>query len=54
MAWGCRLLADAIDPAATIAVVAGLTALSGLWVAVDLPGPGARRAPLSGPKLAKP
>ena len=31
------LLADAIDPAATIAVVAGLTAFSGLWVAVDLP-----------------
>jgi MFS family permease len=33
------LLADAIDPAATIAVVAGLTALSGLWVALGLPGP---------------
>jgi MFS family permease len=31
------LLADAIDPAATIAVVAGLTAASGLWVAVGLP-----------------
>jgi MFS family permease len=38
------LLADAIDPAATIAVVAGLTALSGLWVAVGLPGPPARRS----------
>jgi MFS family permease len=32
------LLADAIDPAATIAVVAGLTALSGLWIWVELPG----------------
>jgi hypothetical protein len=48
------LLADAIDPAATIAVVAGLTALSGLWVAVGLPGTGARRSPISGPRLAKP
>ena len=48
------LLADAIDPAATIAVVAGLTALSGLWVAVDLPGTGARRSPLPRPTMAKP
>jgi MFS family permease len=32
------LLADAIDPAATIAAVAGLTALSGLWIWVELPG----------------
>jgi len=40
------LLADAIDPAATIAVVAGLTALSGLWVAVGLPGRPARRSAL--------
>jgi MFS family permease len=31
------LLADAIDFGGAIAVVAGLTALSGLWVAVDLP-----------------
>jgi MFS family permease len=31
------LLADAIDASATIGVVAGLTAASGLWVAVDLP-----------------
>jgi MFS family permease len=42
------LLADAIDPAATIAVVAGLTALSGLWVAVDLPGITARGSFRSG------
>jgi MFS family permease len=32
------LLADAIDPAATIAAVAGLTALSGLFVWLELPG----------------
>ena len=32
------LLADAIDFGGAIAVVAGLTALSGLWVAIDLPG----------------
>jgi MFS family permease len=32
------LLADAIDFGGAIAVVAGLTALSGLWVATDLPG----------------
>jgi MFS family permease len=31
------LLADAIDASATIAIVAGLTAASGLWVALDLP-----------------
>ena len=31
------LLADAIDFGGAIAVVAGLTALSGLWVAIDLP-----------------
>jgi MFS family permease len=31
------LLADAIDPAATIAIVAGLTALSGVWVWAELP-----------------
>jgi MFS family permease len=34
------IVADAIDDAAAIAVVAALTALSGLWVARDLPGPG--------------
>jgi MFS family permease len=43
------LLADAIDPAATIAVVAGLTAASGLWVAIGLPGRGARRSALPRP-----
>jgi MFS family permease len=32
------VLADAIDFGGAIAVVAGLTALSGIWVAVDLPG----------------
>ena len=52
------LLADAIDPAATIAVVAGLTALSGLWVALGLPRAGARRSALpraaAGHTLAKP
>ena len=31
------VLADAIDFGGAIAVVAALTALSGLWVAVDLP-----------------
>jgi hypothetical protein len=48
------LLADSIDAAATIAVVAGLTALSGLWVVVGLPGPGAHRSPLPRPTTAKP
>jgi MFS family permease len=33
------LLADAIDFSAAILIVAGLTAASGLWVAIDLPGP---------------
>ena len=42
-------LADAIEPAATIAVVAGLTAMSGLWVAVDLPGARARHPAMTGP-----
>jgi MFS family permease len=37
------VLADAVDFSATIAIVAGLTAASGLWVAIDLPGPHARR-----------
>jgi MFS family permease len=32
------VLADAISFSAAIGIVAGLTALSGLWVAVDLPG----------------
>src|SRR5712691_7823330 len=36
------LLADAVGFGAAIAVVAGLTAASGLWVAADMPG-GARR-----------
>ncbi|MGH2984597.1 MAG: MFS transporter [Solirubrobacterales bacterium] len=45
------LLADAIDPAATIAVVAGLTAVSGLWVAVGLPGTGVRRSALPRPEI---
>jgi MFS family permease len=52
------LLADAIDPAATIAVVGGLTALSGLWVAVGLPGtparPSARPRPSPSHTMAKP
>jgi predicted MFS family arabinose efflux permease len=32
------LLADAIGFSASIAIVAGLTILSGLWVWMDLPG----------------
>jgi MFS family permease len=49
------LLADAIDPAATIAVVAALTALSGLWVAIGLPpGPATRPLPSPGHTMAKP
>ena len=48
------LLADSIDPAATIAVVAGLTALSGLWVVIGLPGTGAHQSPLPRPTMAKP
>jgi hypothetical protein len=49
------LLADAIDPAATIAVVAGLTALSGIWVAIGLSGAGSRPElePSRGPTMAK-
>ena len=34
------LLADAIDFSAAILIVAGLTAASGLWVAIDLPASG--------------
>jgi MFS family permease len=45
------LLADAIDPAATIAAVAGLTALSGLLVWVELPGV---TTPSSAPRPARP
>jgi MFS family permease len=47
------LLADAIDPAATIAAVAVLTALSGLWIWVELPGP-PRRASASRPAATLP
>jgi MFS family permease len=37
------LAADAIDYGGAIALVAGLTAASGIWVALDLPGrPGVR------------
>ena len=45
------LLADAIDPAATIAAVAALTALSGVWVWAELPG-GSK--PVSAPRPARP
>jgi MFS family permease len=38
------LLADAIDASATIAIVAALTAASGLWVALDMPAPRKRGA----------
>lgn len=41
------LLADAIDPAGAIAVVGALTALSGLWVAVDLPPQSRPQRPLN-------
>ena len=43
------LLADAIDFEAAIAVVAGLTAASGLWVALDLPSRHERLEPLVRP-----
>jgi MFS family permease len=36
------VVADAVDAAAAIALVAALTALSGIWVARDLPGPRTR------------
>jgi MFS family permease len=45
------LLADAIDPAATIAAVAALTALSGVWVWAELPG---ASTPVSAPRPARP
>ncbi len=38
------LLADLIAASATIAIVAGLTAASGLWVALDMPAPRGREA----------
>jgi MFS family permease len=36
------LAADAIDYSGAIAIVAGLTAASGFWVAADMPGRGRR------------
>jgi MFS family permease len=39
------LLAEAIDFGAAIAVVAALTAVSGIWVALDLPGAASRLQP---------
>jgi MFS family permease len=39
------LLADAIDASSAIAIVAGLTATSGLWVALDMPVRGGDRSP---------
>ena len=39
------LVADALGYGAAIAVVAGLTAASGLWVAVDMPGSSSDRLP---------
>jgi predicted MFS family arabinose efflux permease len=36
------VLADAIDFSGAIAIVAGLTALSGMWVAFDMPRSSAR------------
>jgi len=40
------LLADAVGFSASIAMVAGVTAASGIWVLVDLPAGGERRAPV--------
>jgi MFS family permease len=40
-------LSDALDLSAAIAVVGGLTALAGIWVAVDLPARGARSGRLA-------
>src|SRR5581483_3631638 len=42
------LLADALGFGGALAAVAALTALSGLWVAIDLPGPRPRRRGLQG------
>lgn len=39
------VLADAIDPAGAIAVVGALTALSGAWVALDMPAGAGRLGP---------
>jgi MFS family permease len=50
---GVGLLADAIDFGGAIAVVAGLTALSGLWVAVDLPRRRSREGARFGRRLAQ-
>jgi MFS family permease len=41
------LVADAVDFTAAIAVVACLSAVSGLWVALDMPAPAAARARLA-------
>jgi MFS family permease len=41
------VLADAIGFSGAITAVAGLTLLSGLWAAYDMPGSGGRRAPSS-------
>jgi len=38
-------VADALGYSGAVAVVAGLTAASGLWVAADLPAPGNLRRP---------
>jgi MFS family permease len=48
------VLADALGYGGTIAVVAGLTAASGLWVAFDMPARGAREqaAPRAQPRQA--
>jgi MFS family permease len=48
------VLADAIDFGAAIGVVAGLTALSGLFVAIDLPSAGTRGRPTEYPSVAMP
>ena len=37
------LAADAIDFGGAIAIVAGLSAASGLWVVLDMPGASGRR-----------
>ena len=44
------LLADAIDFGGAIAVVAALTAASGLWVAIDLPGGRSSAGELAAPR----
>jgi MFS family permease len=47
------VLADAIDFGAAIAVVAVLTAISGLWVAIDLPGGRSRAPRLHAPRAVR-